>query len=123
MTLVKAVVLLVAVLLSACGPSSADPALEVTGFERQPCGATTHEGSEECYLLEVEVVGSEVRDEPGSCELIAFGKDGSELEKGPSVGPIELSPGETFREVVVVPKLSSQELDFWEPHCLPTGEG
>lgn len=120
---IRRVSLLAVVLLAACGTSSADPALELRVFEQVDCGESGDASSEDCYELQVAVVGSEPSDESGSCELIAFAKDGSELEKGPTVGPIALTPGEKFKEVVAVPRLDGQDLDFWEPHCLPTGEG
>ena len=114
---------LVAILGVGCGPGSTDPTLEVQRFEPTLCPATAEEGVE-CYDFEVRVHGSKSSDEPGTCRIIAFGKDGAEISTEATLDDLELEPGRTYEEVFELPKMDrDSNFDFWEPECLPTGEG
>lgn len=108
------------ILVAGCGPSSADPALEVTRFESTECPAGA---SADCYELFVRVAGSESSDETGSCKVVAVSKDGADMSTGAVLEDLELESGKEYEEVVELPKIDDPNFDRWEPACEPTGEG
>jgi hypothetical protein len=107
-----------AVLLG-CATSSPDPTLNWTAFEPIECEAGSQ--AAECFRLRAEVDGQNPGE--GRCDVVAVGKDGSNLFTAESFGPLELAPGGRFEWTVELPEVDDPQFSEWVPECTPQAEG
>lgn len=120
MTLRTFASLVALVSLSACGPTSSDPAfvsVEVSGFEFVVFGGECAENR--CVIVTAPVDGT--KDGEGSCALFGPG-DPDDLEPIAKSGPLEMEPGEDTVWQAVLPDDAPPTSDL-NPVCQPMSEG
>jgi hypothetical protein len=116
-----AVLIAVLVLIGACGPGSADPAIDVAEFASSPeaCGYGVN-----CFVLAARADGT--RDGTGTCEVWAVSSDGERVGNEPawSSGETAISPGQTYTwEVAAIVPSDPEWRGDYDPICEPAPEG